>query len=674
MLSRKQAITWLVIAVSAMSLATLWQAPAAFSAEPGLVNLSLEDLMNVQVTSVSRKAEKAYDTAAAVYVITAEDIRRSGATSIVEALRMTPGVEVDRIDGSRWAVSSRGFTDRFANKLLVLVDGRSVYTALFSGVFWDAQQLLLEDINRIEVIRGPGATVWGANAVNGVINIITKDTSATEGTLLKTATDSVIPQSGSFRFGGHLENGARFRVYAQGFDESPLDSSGGQPAFDNWTQRFGGFRADWDMSGGASLLMEGQSYSARAHAGQVVPSGVVDDAINTAGTNGLVRWSKASARSDLSAQVYFDHTNRTDTTMYTELRDTTDFDLQHRFSPSPKHEIVWGLGYRISSDSTQGSPIISYSPESRTDRLVSGFIQDEITLKKDRLHLMLGSKFERNGYTGNETQPNIRLLWTPDTKRTGWLALSRAARTPCRTEADGHVLFGSTEVNIPGLGDVTLPVYLVGNPDYGSEVLTAYEAGYRVIPSSRLSLDVAAFYNIYNDFRAFQQVGVQGVPGNLWFEITPENLMTAKTWGGEIVSNYAVTDHWRLSASYSRLRVDVIPGADARDPMTMGYEASSPQNQFRLRSYMDLPHNMEFDVLGYYVGAYDSPHVPNKSPNIPRYLRLDMRLGWKPISTTEVSVGVQNLLQDQHIEFGTSRGEVPTAIPRSVYANVKYQF
>ena len=447
--------------------------------QSGLADLNIEDLMNMKVTSVSRKAEKAYNAAAAIYVITSEDIRRSGASSIAELLRLAPGIEVDRIDGSRWAITSRGFIDRFGNKLLVLVDGRSVYTPLFSGVFWDAQQLLLDDIDRIEVIRGPGATVWGANAVNGVINIITKRAIDTEGAMLQAATDTITPQSGCMRFGGSLGSNAHFRVYGRGFDQSALDPVSGMPAYDLCTQRFGGFRADWELPKGQSLLVEGQSYGGHEQEGQITPSGIVNDAVSQSGSNALLRWGSTSGKSDLSAQLYFDHTARSVKILYSEVRDTTDLDFQHSLQLSSNNQLTWGLGYRISNDSTRGTPLVSWDPASRTEKLAGLFVQDEITLRPE-VRLTLGSKFERNDYTGTEVQPSARLLWTPDSRRTGWLAVSQAVRTPCRTEADGRILFGVTTIPVPGVGNVPVPVYLTGNHDYKSETMMAYKAGYRI--------------------------------------------------------------------------------------------------------------------------------------------------------------------------------------------------
>ena len=405
-----------------------------------LKSMSLEDLMNIRVTSVSKKPQRLLDAASAIYVITQEDIRRSGATNIPDALRRVPGIQVAHISANTWAITSRGLNGQFANKLLVLIDGRTVYTPLFSGVFWDVQDTLLEDIDRIEVIRGPGASLWGDNAVNGVINIITKKASDTQGGLLSTGYGDEQQGFASLRYGGKIGNSAHFRVYSKFFNRDNAVLASGEKANDRWDTLRGGFRIDWDVDNQDSLIVQGDIYDGETESNASTPiltspfKESFNDESEFAGWNVLTRWKRVfSDSSNMELQLYFDRTER-ESAMFREDRDTFDFDFQHRFKFGERHDIVWGLGYRLNHDDIRNTFSLSFNPDDRYMSLYSGFVQDEITLIEDKLLLTVGSKISYNKFTDSEIQPNARLLWKLHERHSAWISLSRAVRTPSRAE------------------------------------------------------------------------------------------------------------------------------------------------------------------------------------------------------------------------------------------------
>jgi len=638
-----------------------------------LTELSLEQLMDIEVTSVSKKPERLCEAAAAIYVITQEDIRRSGATSIPEALRMVPGLEVARIDANEWAITSRGFNGEFANKLLVLIDGRTVYTPLFGGVYWDVQDTMLEDIDRIEIIRGPGATMWGANAVNGVINIITKTAKDTQGGLVSGGAGSEERGFGGLRYGGTLGDSAWYRVYAKYFNRDDSVDGSGDRTSDEWDMFRGGFRIDWDVSDSDSLTFQGDVYDGDLHETTdiafLTPPALLalDKSFDVTGANVLARWSHVfSDTSDMAMQVYYDGVER-DKFVLDEVRDTVDLDFQHRFALGGRHEIVWGLGYRYTSDDLDGSFTISFDPDSRDDDLVTAFVQDEITLVDDRLKLTVGSKFEHNDYTGFEVQPSVRLLSTPNEWNTLWASVSRAVRTPARTDEDVRINF----LVLPGMDGSTNVMAILGDDDFESEKLTAYEMGYRVQPVENVYLDIATFYNVYDDLLTHE-------PGTPFFELTPapphlvipvhfDNRMDGETYGAEVAANWNVTKFWRVAAGLTYLEMELDPDSSSGNARADATEGSSPQHQFHIRSYLDLPHNVQFDTALYYVDSLPAQDVSS-------YVRLDARLGWHPTENLELSVGLQNLLDTEHDEYGLAEGVHPTEAERSVYGKVTWTF
>ncbi|MBI4659407.1 MAG: TonB-dependent receptor [Verrucomicrobia bacterium] len=636
-----------------------------------LTELPLEQLMDIEVTTVSRSPQKVSQSAAAVYVVTQEDIRRSGATSIAEALRMAPGVNVARIGSSSWAISARGFNDFFANKLLVLMDGRSVYSPLFSGVFWDVQDTMLEDIDRIEVIRGPGASLWGANAVNGVINVITKSAAETQGGLISGGGGTEEIGSGGIRYGGKLGRNAYYRVYAKYFNRDDFVDAAGRDAFDEWEMWRGGFKADWQISDSDSLTVQGDYYD--GNMGQrlfAFPPPTFFRALEgralVAGGNLLGSWKHSvSESSDLALQLYFDRTERDDR-IHREIRNTYDVDFQHRLSAGPRQEVLWGLGYRLSADELRDgrdrSGSVLFRPAERNDQLFSAFLQDEITLVEDRLRLTLGSKFEHNDYSGSEVQPSSRLLWTPHDKHTFWAAVSRAVRSPARWEHSIEVWYAPP----PAAGPPPFPLLLVGNEDFESENLIAYEVGYRIQPTPKTSVDLATFYNRYDDLLVGQPFGFAPRLPPPFPPIPlahPQNGMDGETYGAEASLNWSLSDSWRLNFGYSFLQMQLhsnVPGSEIA-------EGDSPHHQVHLRSYLDLPYHLQLDAALNYVD-----NLPNRG--VPNYVRLDARIGWRPSNALELSVGVQNILDDRHPEFGPGFLVTPTEVQRSVYAKMTWQF
>ena len=674
------------LAMAALPCALALCAAAQAASPEDLTELSLEELMSIKVTSVAKKPQRLADAAAAVFVITQDDIRRSGVTSIPEALRMVPGCEVARINASQWAISCRGFNGRFANKLLVLMDGRTIYTPLFSGVFWEAQDTLLEDIERIEVIRGPGATLWGSNAVNGVINIITKSAKDTQGTLLTAGAGSQERAFAGGRYGTRLENGAYVRGYVKYFDRDGLVDLAGNDTPDGWRMGRGGFRLDWDVSARDALTVQGDIY--KGEAGQLlsppsmVPpfSEVLDGDATLSGGNLLTRWQRSfSSTSQATLQIYYDRTQRDDP-LFHDVQDTIDLDLQHSFALSRRHALLWGLSYRFNHDDMQGTTLVHLNPAARDLGLFGAFVQDDITLIPDKLRLTLGSKFEHNDFSGFEVQPNIRLLWTPREHRSVWAAVSRAIRAPSRFEHEG---FNEVSVIPPGsaLNPSPLPVLLTfnGSSDFTSEKLIAYELGYRERPTDRLSVDVAVFYNDYKDLRTAEDIGVidpLSVPGALVRPLRLANQMEGHTYGIEVAADWRPASWWREQLAYTFLRVALrIPG----DPSNTGFliERSAPRHQVSLRSSVDLRKDLDLDLWLRYAGKVDGFNTTNPQLQefpVDSYLTLDARLAWRPAKSLELSLTGQNLLDSPHVEFIPEVFPVPIQVRRGVYGKIVWRF
>ena len=637
-----------------------------------LSSMSIEQLMNIKV-SILGPSETVLQTPAAVSVVTQDDIKRSGARNIPEALRLVPGLDVAQIDSSEWAVSARGFNDQSANKLLVLQDGRSIYTPLFSGVFWDVQSTMMEDIDHIEVVRGPGATVWGANAVNGVINIITKRAEDTQGWLVTGGGGTLERGFADARYGGKIGDNAFYRIYGTYSDHAGADLPDGTEATNSWQMARGGFRVDWDPTGPNSFTVQGDGYVGWIR--QVInglyslvppyTESVADD-WQVHGADVLGHWTHTfSDTSELKVQAYYDYTSRK-AAIFDEERHTFDLNAQHEFALGGRNQLVWGLGYHVTTDSEQNNPSLSFNPDNQTENLYSGFVQDEIALVKDRLSLTLGTKLEYNDYTGVEVEPGGRLLWTPWagsnsrglSSQTFWASVSRAVRTPSRVEES----FASRMADpyYP-----PLPELSYGTIGAKSEKLMAYELGYRVQPFEKLSLDLAAFYNDYDDLRSVQVVAF---PTNTPLTTVLGNDMSGHTKGVEISATWKVADWWRLRPSYTYLHMNLYAHPPANSSWVGQIEGSNPQNQFSIRSSMDLPHGVTFDTMLRYVDNLPSFQIES-------YFELDARLGWRINKHWEMAIVGQNLLHDRHAEFNSTEITTQTTeIPRSVYGTITWQF
>ncbi|HEY4761536.1 MAG TPA: TonB-dependent receptor, partial [Thermoguttaceae bacterium] len=583
--------------------------------------------LDMPVSTVARQQSTVGKSPAAVFVITNEMIRRSGAQTIPDVLRMVPGVQVAQISSDEWAVSARGFNQQYANKLLVQIDGRTVYDLFFGGVVWDVQDLILEDVERIEVIRGPGATIWGANAVNGVINIITKKAQDTQGVLVQGGAGTHERGYTNARAGGRIGQDIYYRVYGRWFDRGPSYLQDGGAAPDQWHQGRGGFRMDYDASQSDAMTLQGDYYdgiTVTLEPNQIPtpPFSVPSNEGHVTGENILYRWKHTfDDDSDWTFQTYYDRTQRHYFNPdYGLDRDLFDLDFQHRFPLGIRNEIIWGCGYRFMQDSFQNSPassfFISVDPPSRFDNYFSYFLQDQITLVEDRWYLTGGSKFEHNPYTNFEFQPTVRLLWTPSERHSIWGAVSRAVHTPTQQTADSQVRLPPVAfIPFPPFPD-PLPVFPMafGNPDLQSEELLAYELGIRVQASERFSWDLAMFYNQYDKVFSFSPPDFQP-PFIFQFY---ENGMSGETYGAELAANYTVNEQWRLQCAYTYTRLFLHTEPGQSNYFNPG---ETPVNQVYVQSSWDLGSHWQFDLIGRYVDTL----IPSLAPQIPSYITFDTR-------------------------------------------------
>jgi iron complex outermembrane recepter protein len=608
-----------------------------------LKSLSLEELMQIDVTSVTRRAQSISRAAAAITVITAEDLRRSGVVSLPEALRLANGLHVAQQTQRTWAISARGFNQSTANKLLVMIDGRSVYSPLFSGVFWDVQDLLLEDVERIEVIRGPGATLWGANAVNGVINIITKPAVATQGGLVTAGAGNEKRGFGGVRWGGQIGERGHYRVYGKYRSVDALAFADGRDSIDDLELGKGGFRSDWKTAGGDGYTLQGGAYT-----GQVGELGRGDQ--NVDGGNLLGRWSRRSSdQSGVELQVYWDRYHRFIPTLFEEHRDTWDVDFQQDLQAGKRHTVVWGLGYRHTRDRVGASPEIAFLPERDAEDLFSGFVQDEISLYDDRLRVTLGTKLEHNESTGLEVQPTARFSLALSDRRALWGAVSRAVRTPTRLDED--VVF-----YVPGTGAELIR----GSKDFDAEELLAWELGFRSQLLPGLSLDVATFYNVYDNVRSQEPQPDGGLP------IVLRNSTNVETWGIETRLHGQPVAWWSWHVAYALLETDFSLDPGSRDPTGGQAEGNDPRHRLQARSYLDLPGGFGLNAWLRYVDRLSFVETPS-------YLEMDLQLGWRASRALELALVGRNLLHDSHPELGRdspNREEVE----RSLYGKVTWSF
>lgn len=665
---RKQALN--AVAYISAFLCTLWNMPVMADTPQSLSpeifsQMSLEDLSNIEITSVSRQPERILDAPAAITVITSEDIRRSGATSIPEALRLADNLTVAQKDSHDWAISARGFNSSLANKLLVMIDGRTVYSPLYSGVFWDRQDYLLADIDRIEVISGPGGTLWGANAVNGVINIITKKAKDTQGTYLEALGGNELRAATAARYGGKLADNVTYRIYGKYFarDDQALDN--GNDAHDAWHMTQGGFRIDAEASAQDTFTLQSDIYESREDV-------LTGDASQTRGGNILGRWTHSfSAGNEMNLQMYYDKTDysvpqpatnfaigpiiiSSPPGVFKDVLDTYDVDFQHRFTLNDRNKIVWGLGYRFTHDEVDGSPSLTFVPEHLDQRLYSGFIQDEIKLH-EKLSLTLGTKLEHNDYTGWETEPSARLQWKVSSNQLLWAAVSRAVRMPSRIDHDTRT---PTNLPLPFPQDI-----LKGNSDFESEDVVAYELGYRAQLGPKITTSVSAFYNEYDNVRSVNA----GSASSSAFLVVGNNL-EGETYGVELSGSYQALDWWRINLGYRYLEENLRIKPGQSDLSNARGETADPRHQVSLRSSMNLPNNVDLDAQLRWVDTLDLT-----SGTVPSYTELNLRLGWRPVKNVELSLIGQNLLHDQHAEYG-SPSPSRVEIERSIFGKVQWKF
>ena len=644
-------------------------ANAAETTERRLTQVSLEQLGQIEVTTVSKEPVKATQIPAAIYVVTQQDIQRSGATSIPEALRLVPGVEVARIDSDTWSLGVRGFGNSLSRSVLVLIDGRSVYTPLFAGVYWQVQDTLLEDVERIEVIRGPGGTIWGANAVNAVINIITKNSKDTHGILVATGGGILDQGFANFRYGAGNNRGSDYRFYGKAFSRGHEFHSDGR-AFDDWQMGQAGFRTDWNPNKHDMFTLQGDLYN--GDAGQRVginsyfppfATNVEGDA-ELSGGNLLGRWKRTfSITSDIQLQTYYDRTNRAQAN-FAESRDTFDIDFMHHLTLPLRQDFLWGVGARVSSgNAAQIVPTVVFTPNHFTDNLFTGFVQDEISIARNKLSLTLGSKFLHESYSGFQVEPTARVLLTPHPRHTAWAAVTRAVRTPSRVEEDLQ-LTGMLAPN-------PLTFYRVtGDRSFSAENLIGYEAGYRSLLTQHLYVDIATFYNSYDHLLSIE-------PGTPFSETSPapphavvpilfRNGVRGKTSGFEIAPDWTPKVWWRLRGSYSYLHMDLKKRPGSLDSTTASTtDGSSPHNQIVVQSSFDLPKKFQFDQTFRYVSALPAQGVK-------AYQTADVQFSWRGIRSVAFSIVGQNLFQPHHPEFGGDPGSL-VGIERSVFAKITWQ-
>jgi iron complex outermembrane receptor protein len=609
---------------------------AAAESQRELVDLSLEELSNLLVTTVARRPEALQITPSAVQVITADDIRRSGATRIAEALRLASNLQVAQLSSDGWAVSARGFNSALANKLLVMIDGRSIYSPLFAGTFWEAHDVPLYDVERIEIISGPGGTLWGANAVNGVINIITRPASDSQGLLLRAGGGNELRGAGALRYGGAIGESAHYRFYGQQAQRDGVKFSNGMDARNGSEIGQAGFRMDWKVSQLDAITLQGDANESRTD------QAVLDDAVARS-ENVLARWTRSLSGSDsLQLQAYYDRAYRLSPGAYRDQLNVVDAELQHQFRAGSAHNVVWGLTYRHIRDHFTGAAF-SMDPADVSLRRIGGFAQDEITLTPDRLYLTLGAKAEDNEYTDVEWQPSVSLAWRFHPNRLLWGSVSRAVRTPSRLDT--------------ALDNGTRSPFTLGNENMRSENLVAYELGLKTQPARSTSLSIATYYNDYEDLRSFERVNpASAIP------LMVSNGLEGRSYGAELTVEYRPGTRWRLWGGYSYLDLDLDRKPGSTDPTGGAVEARDSRYQTFLRGSFDLNADWEIDGALRRIGGIDNQDVPP-------YTELNLRLGWRIADSLELSLLGSNLLHSEHGEFGPP-GRL--MIERAAYAQITW--
>jgi iron complex outermembrane recepter protein len=639
------------------------------------LEMDLAQLLQVTITSVNKKPQTLADTPAAVFVISQEDIRRSGATSIPEALKMAPGLQAAQISSGKWSVAARGFGGFTSNKLLILMDGRSLYTPAYSGTWWDTQHTLLEDIERIEVIRGPGGTIWGANAVNGVINIITKKAEETQGSLLRAGIGTKLQATGAGRHGGRIGESTYGRIYVTGDkrDSNTLSSSD-QDGYDGWANLQTGFRLDGRAATADEWTIQGDLF--KVDGDQLLTPFWLDrppyrttdfDDYTAAGGNLTGSWQRRFAADDLlSFKGYYDYNHRDEGFLEQDIH-TLDLDLQYQFAPLGRHQLMVGGGYRhIDAGFTNTFQV--FLPD-QTENIYSAFVQDQITLIENQLWFTLGGKYENNGFTGSEWQPSVRLLYKPVENQTIWGSVARAVRTPAMVERNGAVTFASYPTPF-GTGVTRLR----GSSDFDSETLFAYEAGYRWQAKTNLSVDIAAYYNDYEDIYGVTPPTSPGDP-----DLYIANNNEGSGYGLELAATWQTFDRLALSATYSWQELDLERNGSAGEstlPIDNFSAVNYPQHQGSLRSAYDFSEQWQGNLWLRYTDEFSGRDISGSSERITvsAYFGLDASLIWKPTQNLEIMLAGQNLLNSSQLEYASEFYFPPTEIERNVYLKVTWKF
>lgn len=630
-----------------------------------LANMSLEELMEVQIYSVSKRPEKLSDTAASVYILTSEDIKKSGATSIPEALRLVPGVSVAQSNANTWAISIRGFNRQYSNKLLVLIDGRSVYTPLFSGVYWDTQDYVLEDIARIEVIKGSGGTLWGANAVNGVINIITKEARKTRGQYTSFTAGTGGQGVVEYRYGGRVDkinSDDYYRVYGKSSITEELPSvTNNADNNDDWNKGQAGFRydfRDWDFN---KVTLQGDFMNARKtypfilpQTGNAAPVRILS-AEDFKGGNMMLKWNLPTEKFNTDVQAYIDYSARDVLPVLKQEIVTYDLDVQTQRKIG-RHSLIGGAEFRYIQDNLVDSQYLNYTPDESTQSIVSAFLQDKITLVDEKLFLTLGSKIDHNDYTRTEFQPNARISYNITEDHTLWAAVSRAVRTPSR---------GENGLRLAPTGFAIGNAFQEGSRYYDSEKLHSYEIGYRGDITKDLFFDISTFYNKYYDLRTFELTN--GAP----LTLTARNNGWGESYGVETYAIYGVTKKWDLKLGHTFLLQNFHE--NTTDTSLQRDEERTPENQFTIGNYVKLADNVNWDSNLYYVSNLHYFSGASRR-TIPAYARLDTQIRWQPYKNMELSLIGQNLTDDKHQEFDEVIYSTPSYMSRAFLARISYKW
>src|SRR5580704_4781080 len=663
------------IAVGPCLLLLLLFAIPAAAQQTDLTQLSIEDLMNTRLTSVSKNDQSLSRAAAAIFVITADAIQRSGATNIPDLLRMAPGLDVAQINANTWAVSIRGLNGRFSNELLVLVDGRNVYTQTSGGVFWDVLDLPLEDIARIEVIRGPAGTIWGANAVNGLINIITRNAAETRGGMVIAGGGNLDQGFSTVQYGGDLGKSTDYRVYTKYFNQDHMPGLAGQYEADGWHVLRGGFRADSSLSSKDKLMLQGDVYTGEeGNPGTFLPSvtspALQDNSLAVPLSGGFLQsvWKHTvSPSSHTTLGISFDRYQRDDELL--ERRHTFDIEFQHHIACSSRQDLVWGASYSVTDSHTHGGLSFALHPADVNMQMFSSFIQDEIALLPDKLYLTVGARLDHNYYTGFNVLPGAQVAWTPDRQQSFWAAISQNNRTPAETDTGSRANFAG----FPGPGGTPILAALVGNPHFDDEALTAYETGWRTSVRDDLSIELTAYYGAYNSQETTEPAApvfeTTPAPPHLVLPVTYANLMHGEAHGFEMALNWNATARWTLSPGYGFEQIHMHLDPTSQDTTSvLDAEGGSPVNSAQLRSHFDLAHRVGWDASAYFVDRL-------RSGEIPSYTWFDTGLTWRWTEGLAMSLVGQNLVKDRHLEFVDDSGSIQsTLIKRSAYAKFTWQF